>query len=94
MSAVISSPIVNEYDDLWIQLHIAGSTKLIIGCIYFPPNSPLDKYESFSATCEHLRNTYQNHKFLIYGDFNLPSIKWTDEDGCMVPTDLHSPFAY
>ena len=92
-SAVILTPIVNEYEDLWIQLHTANGVKLIIGCVYLPPNSSLDRYESFSTTCERLRNNYENHKFLIYGDFNLPSVRWIEEDGCMVPIELQSSSA-
>ena len=89
--SLIETPIVKEYDDLWIRLLVADGIKLVVGCVYLPPNSSLESYQSFCSTCESLRNTYENHKFLIYGDFNQPLIKWTDDNGALIPTGLLSP---
>ena len=78
--SLIETPIVKEYDDLWIRLLLADGIKLVVGCVYLPPNSSLESYQSFCSTCESLRNTYENHRFLIYGDFNQPLIKWMEEN--------------
>ena len=88
-ASLILTSICNAYEDLWIQLDTAG-TKLVIGCAYIPPNSTLETYHSFCNTCESLRNRFTSHKFLIYGDFNLPRVDWMLEDDVLVPTELNS----
>ena len=85
--SLISTPIFKEFEDVWVQLD-AFNNNIVIGCVYIPPNSPVDVYRSFASTCEHLRNKFTNHKFLLYGDFNLPQIKWVYEDDTLVPTEV------
>lgn len=87
-SSLISTPVFKEFEDVWVRLDALG-TNLVIGCVYIPPNSAVDVYRSFSSTCEALRNKFSNHKFLIYGDFNLPHIRWIHEDGTLVPSNVN-----
>lgn len=89
ISSGISTSHSNFYEDVWIQLDCDGS-KIIVGCVYISPNSTVECYQSFCDTCESLKNTYSNYRFLIYGDFNLPSINWVFEDDTLVPRELPS----
>lgn len=83
-ASIIQTPVANNYEDMWIELRFA-ETKMIVGCLYIPPNSSPESYQSFCNTCESLRNKYDHHKFLIYGDFNLPTIEWYMEDSSLIP---------
>ena len=91
-TSLISTPIVSQYEDVWIQLTTYGC-RLVVGCVYFPPETNVEFYRSFCHTCESLRNRFENHKFIICGDFNLPHIEWIKEDGTLVPEGLHTPAA-
>lgn len=88
----IATPAQKDYEDVWIRV-VINNHKLIIGCVYIPPNSGFDTYQSVGNTCESLHSIYQNHTFLICGDFNLPLITWTYEDGSLFPRGFHSPTA-
>jgi len=49
----------------------------IVGCVYIPPCSPILIYENVFSTLSELYTAYLSAKFIILGDFNLPSIHWT-----------------
>lgn len=80
------------YEDIWTQVCV-DRAKIIICCVYIPPNSSLQCYESFCETCESMRNKYDDHRFILYGDFNLPNVQWTFEDDILAPVALRSPTA-
>lgn len=52
----------------------------IICCVYFPPNTSIIPYESFTAEVERLIMAYKNNVFVICGDFNLPEVTWENDD--------------
>ena len=91
-ASVIPTPAVNSFEDIWIELRV-GEVGIVIGCAYVPPGSPLESYQSFCNTCESLKNKFEHHKFLIFGDFNLPTIVWSMEDSTLVPGGLQTPTA-
>ena len=62
----------------------SGNNQKILGCVYIPPNSPLDKYESFSTNLEDTSQRLDFPQFCIMGDFNLPKANWATEDVCSV----------
>lgn len=66
-----------EIEDNYLE-HIYIKVKctegdVIIGCVYLPPLSPPDIYDSHTNTMAYLNNKYRNCKLLIIGDYNLPS---------------------
>ena len=80
----------NGFEDVWVQF-LFEDIKLILGCVYLPPGSSLECFQSFCDTCELLKNKYDSHKFILFGDFNLPLIDWVVEDGILVPRELPTP---
>ena len=75
---------------MYVQV-LLENVKLILGCVYLPPGSLPEIYQSFCDTCEFLKNKYESHKFLLFDDFNLPLIKWVVENGFLVPGELSTP---
>lgn len=82
----------HSFDDLWVMVR-NNETTIIIGCVYFPPNSSVQAYQNFVDTLESIRRKHKRAKFLIAGDFNLPTVSWVNEEGLLVPSDLSSPMA-
>jgi len=72
---VLNAPI-NNVEAVFVHLHM-DDTIFIIGCIYIPPCSPLITYENVFSVLNDLYLAYPSAKFIILGDFNLPSIHWT-----------------
>lgn len=57
-------------------------TQYIIGCVYLPPNSPVDRYLMVSDSIDSLSNAYPDARLYLMGDFNLPKAAWVDDDFC------------
>ena len=67
-----------NYEGIWTKA-IAGSKPLYIGSIYRPPNSDVEPLETLDHTLCHLtQKSFPN--ILLTGDFNLPSISWSDDN--------------
>ena len=64
----------HDFESLWIELRI-DSIKMLLSCIYRPPNCSLDSNNSLCATISELQQVV-NHPTLIFGDFNFPGINW------------------
>ena len=63
---------------------------MVIGCVYIPPNS---SFAFYRVSVIHVRIYAMDFqiKFSIFGDFNLPKVKWTFEDDVLVPSEVNSP---
>lgn len=70
-SKVLSVPI-NNIEQLFV-LASFGKSKFILGGVYIPPSSVSDIYDNHIRSVEFLRDKYPKYKFIIVGDFNLPS---------------------
>ena len=80
----IPSRLIRSTDDIEQVYVLVGSGKkqMIVGCIYLPPNSPLEKYESVSNNLEAISQQFNNSGLCIMGDFNLPKATWVMEELC------------
>ena len=78
-----------HYEDLWVSLRFKNDT-VILGTVYFPPNSHIELYQDFVDTLELHKSLNDGARFLICGDFNLSHIKWEEDDGHLVPTGVGS----
>jgi hypothetical protein len=69
------SPI--NYECLFVQLTLSHNAKLLIGCVYIPPNMSSEVYSNFSNTVESILTSCSPDTHLILiGDFNLPEVDW------------------
>ena len=61
----------------------------LINC-YIPPNRNIDFYNEFVKSIESFSSSLNpSDEILIFGDFNIPNIKWTphDEENFLIPVD-------
>lgn len=80
--------ITTDSEIVWAQLKLPGTKLLNIASAYRPPNS---KVEHMSKMQDHLKQVYSKYRnatYIIGGDFNLPSIDWTEDE--VVSNSNHS----
>ena len=66
-------------DHCFIEI-ITSHRRYILGLSYFPPISELESYINYSTFLDELHNSYPDHAFMIFGDFNLPQITWHNDN--------------
>ena len=68
---------------IWCKI-ISGKDILLVGCIYRPPNSPREISTQINKTIAHAKRLVIQKIYtslLIFGDFNHPSIQWSNLGG-------------
>ena len=84
----VDSEALNKRDieQTWCVIH-QGADKVLVGCIYRPPNTSLDNHlHTTSRVVETLKHAKQAVKMLgcsamfVYGDFNLPHSRYEPID--------------
>lgn len=58
-----------EGENLWIKLSFSEKITVILGLVYFKPNSQMSTYKSFFSKLDSLN--LSNEQLIILGDFNL-----------------------
>ena len=61
-------------ENLWVQLHLAGSRSVLIGAYYKPQELDQQSFDEFSKSLVLVRKS--NSTICLLGDFNLPKIDW------------------
>ena len=82
MSAEVKINESTYKDHIWVETHLQGNEKILIGCIYKSPTA--EKQETIKSLqyIEQIINIATNMKYtrlLIAGDFNLKGIDWEDD---------------
>lgn len=75
-------PLQNEFNKIE-QVFVKISYNhydLIVGCLYIPPKSHIQMYLDHISEVKALITKYPNYKLLIFGDYNLPNLKWNPVD--------------
>ena len=64
-------------EQIWLQIKLRGSDRLLVGCIYRSPSG--DPHLSVQALAElfHIVRASNPSHLVIAGDFNLPQIDWS-----------------
>jgi len=57
----------------FVFVKINNTKNVIVGCIFFPPNSPSSLYNEYFSILDNLISSSQNYD-LLFGDFNLPNL--------------------
>jgi hypothetical protein len=58
---------------------IVGDLLIIFCAVYFPPNSDLQLYLNHLSVLESIDSSFPNCKFIICGDYNIPSLSWESD---------------
>ena len=54
--------------------------KYIVGGVYIPPDSEVEKYQELNLCIEEVMITYPHYPVKIVGDFNLLKVSWSTTD--------------
>ncbi|KAE9536418.1 hypothetical protein AGLY_007207 [Aphis glycines] len=65
-------------EHLLVMLSVEFS-KLITNAAYFPPQCPPLLYEDLMSILENVYQHHPEHTFLLYGDYNLLDISWSND---------------
>ncbi len=81
---------------VWIEVNDSKGNKYIIGNTYMPPNCDI---QNFNDYFDKIIQNYDNktNRLLIFGDFNVPEIKWneisyTDWNVCSTSNKMNKIF--
>ena len=62
-------------ESVWCRIDLAGSDKLLLGCVYRRPNSTIDNNQKLLNLFARVNEINLSHS-LIMGDFNIKEIDW------------------
>lgn len=80
--------VVTPLEIVWIRCN-ASFPPVLIGVCYRPPNSDSSFMPLFHDNLLAIKSAHQNVPILLFGDFNFPSIDWSD----LAPTLSSNSFA-
>jgi hypothetical protein len=66
-------------ENIWCEINLAGSDRLLIGCIYRSPNSDMINNAKLVSCLRKVCSEKKYTHLLLCGDFNIPEINWIDE---------------
>lgn len=68
------------FDIVGCKLHLKGKL-LFLSAFYFPPRASEENYSNLPSTISNLNSLLtSNDDIIIYGDANIPGIKWTPNE--------------
>lgn len=76
LNSKILNVTANCIEQVIVQIQL-GSNVFIICCIYIPPTSTFTLYEQFFLSINELYLSNPKAKFILFGNFNLPSLDWS-----------------
>lgn len=91
-STLLASCEENGCEQIWVKI-TGKNLKLVVASIYIPPSVPLEIYSAHMECIKRICNTIRGRTdVMIYGDFNLPNLKWKLDDltNSMVPVNITS----
>lgn len=89
-STLLSSCEENGCEQIWVKI-TGKNLKLVVASVYIPPSMPLEIYSAHIECIKRMCNTIKHDtNVMIYGDFNLPDLKWKLDDltNSMVPVNI------
>lgn len=61
---------------IFVRIRLLGSSSLIVGAVYLPPNQSSQQYMDYCAICEEIFIGNASEQLLLMGDFNIPDVNW------------------
>ena len=74
---------------VWANINLLNSAPLYICSYYRPPHSDLQPILEVNESMDKPARKHPNCNFIFAGDFNLPSIEWTDGQESIFPNAIY-----
>lgn len=85
---------ISNVEQLFVSVTVNDNIKIILGTCYIPPASPVTIYKTHVETIDYLYSLFDsNTQFILAGDYNLPNVKFTNDDLGMLYSGVHTPSA-
>lgn len=79
-SCIIMSENNSVFESIFIKIWFCAKP-ILINVSYIPPHSKIEDYENLTNFLESaIKNEHNPSKILLFGDFNLPSVIWTNQE--------------
>jgi len=65
-------------NSMWCTISLSDSDKLLVGVVYRAPSLSQDNNQKLLSILREVHNTVNFSHLLIMGDFNFPSIDWSE----------------
>lgn len=89
VSNLICNPVINiEY--VFVKFSF-NNTNYVVCSVYFPPNCLISAYEAFISTVQSVLLLHPDCVFIFYGDFDLPDVKWSNDDFGLLYKSILNP---
>lgn len=72
-------PSIFNFEHVFVKC-TTNNVAFIVYSIYIPPNSPIHMYEPFMSAVKIIISTHSDCVFLFCGDFNLPNVRWSNDN--------------
>ena len=73
-------------EPIWAKINLLNPTPLYICSYYQPPHSDVQPILELNESMDNQSGNIQTvANFIVAGDFNLPSIEWTNGQGSILP---------
>jgi len=73
---LLNIPVSVGFEQIFLKLTISN-IKIILGCIYLPPNATVEMYSNHCDVIVSLFYNFSDHYFIITGDLNLNNFDWS-----------------
>lgn len=82
------------FDNIWVKINTSGNSKIFINTVYIPPWATFDHVNEYYEHISNIINTKEPYaRFILLGDFNVPSIDWFPNGDHQIPTRCEGRFA-
>lgn len=82
------------FDNVWLKLNTSGNSKIYLHTIYLPGWASFEHYNMYFEQLHDIINIRDPYaRFVLLGDFNIPSIKWFPSGNHCIPLSCEGRIA-
>ena len=87
---LLNNPLLSsDTEAVWAKLTFIRMSPIYICSFYRPPNTDTTPLTQLQTTLYGLQLTHLSPNIIIAGDFNLPSIMWSDTGASITPSPAY-----
>ncbi|XP_050534985.1 uncharacterized protein LOC126902005 [Daktulosphaira vitifoliae] len=75
---------ITSVEQLFVLVEAGDNNKFLLGTCYIPPVSPFSTYVAHTEAIDYLCSLFVDTQIILSGDYNLPNVKFSNDDLGMV----------